>query len=126
MQKEVAEAANAPKAVGSHSQAITVNGFMFLSAQLPVDPATRSFVGDAVCERTRRCFLNIAEALKAKVSSINNIVKVFVFLKDLCDSYKMNGFYAAVFSSAFPPHSCVEVLRLSRDAKVEFEATALC
>jgi 2-iminobutanoate/2-iminopropanoate deaminase len=126
MIKEIVNTKDAPAAVGPYSQAIKANGLIFVSGQLPIEPSTGKFVGDTVTEQTRQCLVNIENILRAKGSSLEQVVKASVFLKDMNDFDEMNQVYGSHFSGGFPARACVEVARLPRDAKVEIEVIALC
>ena len=124
--KQVIETKDAPAAIGPYSQGIKANGMLFVSGQLPIDPATGSLVGDSVRDQTRQCIANIESILRSSGCTVRDIVKSSVFLTDLNDFGEMNDVYAAHFASDMPARVCVEVSRLPRKAKVEIEVIAVC
>lgn len=123
--KQVIATSNAPKAIGPYSQAIVHNGLAFLSGQIPLDPATGEMVEGDVAAQTERVLKNIAGLLEACGSSIENVVKTTVFLKDMTEFAAMNAVYARYFPANPPARSTVEAARLPRDVRVEIEAIAI-
>lgn len=113
----------APAAIGPYSQAQIVNGLVFTSGQIPVDPATGA-IPEGVEEQAHQVFKNIAELLKASGSDISKVVKTCVFIKNMDDFGKINAIYGQYFSEPFPARSCVEVARLPKDVLIECEAIA--
>lgn len=118
---------NAPAAIGPYSQAIEANGMVFVSGQLPIDPATGAFDGEDIATLTRRSLLNIQNILEAAGLSMANVVKTTVMLSDMGDFAKMNEVYATFFSSAAPApaRSAFAVKTLPKGAKVEIECIAI-
>ena len=116
---------NAPQAIGPYSQAIRAGGFVFVSGQIAIDPATGQFVGGSVAEQTERVFKNLAAVLEAAGTSLAKVVKTTVFLADMKDFVEMNEVYATFFSAEPPARATVAALGLPRDARVEIEAVAL-
>ena len=123
--REVISTNDAPKAIGPYSQAIRANGFIFVSGQTPMDPATQQMVEGGVAEQTERALKNIEGILKAAGSSMEKIVRCGVFLKDMNDFAAMNEVYARFFRNAPPSRSTVEAARLPKDCRVEIDAIAL-
>jgi 2-iminobutanoate/2-iminopropanoate deaminase len=117
---------NAPKAIGPYSQAIKANGLVFLSGQIPLDPATGQVVEGDVRQQTERVMNNLKAVLEAAGSSLGRVVKTTVFLADLNDFSGMNEVYGSFFPDSPPARSTVEVARLPRDVKVEIDVIALC
>jgi 2-iminobutanoate/2-iminopropanoate deaminase len=115
----------APAAIGPYSQAIRAGGFVFVSGQIAIDPATGQFVSGSVAEQTQQVFKNLAAVLEAAGSSLDRIVKTTVFLQDMKDFAEMNEVYATFFSDAPPARATVAAAGLPRDARVEIEAVAL-
>ncbi|WP_322494264.1 RidA family protein [Chloroflexus sp.] len=115
----------APAAIGPYSQAIRAGNLIFVSGQLPINPATNEMITDDIGAMTRQIFANIAAILQEAGSSLNRIVKTTVFLADLNDFAAMNAAYAEHFSDAPPARSTVQVARLPRDARIEIEVIAL-
>ena len=106
----------APAAIGPYSQAIEVNGFVFTSGVIPVDPAT-GVIPESIEEQATQAFTNIKNLIEAAGASIDKVVKTSVFIKDMNDFAKINEIYAKFFSEPFPSRSCVEVARLPKDRK---------
>ncbi len=116
---------DAPQAIGPYSQAIRAGQFLFLSGQIPLDPATGEVVTGDVRAQTRRVLDNISGVLSAAGVSMDAVVKTTVFLVDLADFGAMNEVYATAFEAPAPARSTVQVSRLPRDVRVEIEAIAL-
>lgn len=116
---------NAPAAIGPYSQAIdSGKGLIFLSGQIPVDPATGTFAEGGIKEQTRQSLLNAEAILKAAGLSLSNVVKTTVFLADMGDFAAMNEVYAQFFKEPFPARSAVAVKALPKGALVEIECVA--
>jgi 2-iminobutanoate/2-iminopropanoate deaminase len=115
----------APAAIGPYSQAISSGaGLVFVSGQLPIDPATGAFPEGGVKEQTRQSLTNAASILEAAGLSLKNVVKTTVFLADMADFAAMNEVYAQLFSAPFPARSAVAVKTLPKGALVEIECIA--
>ncbi|CAG8436173.1 9500_t:CDS:2 [Diversispora eburnea] len=115
----------APAAIGPYSQAIVANGFIFVSGQIPVVPAVPgSIISDDIKEQTHQVIRNLSNVLQAADSSLSEVVKTTVFLKDMNDFMAMNEVYKECFGNHQPARACVEVARLPKDVKVEIEAIA--
>ena len=123
--REVIASNDGPKAIGPYSQAIKVNGFVFLSGQIPLDPATQQLIDGDVAAQTERVLENLAGILKAAGSSLQQVVKTTVFLKNMADFAAMNEVYGRHFTQAPPARSTVEVARLPKDVLVEIDVIAL-
>ena len=115
----------APKALGPYSQALVAGGFVFCSGQIPIDPATNSIEAATVEDQTRQSIKNLSAVLEAAGSSLSNVVKTTVFIKDMNDFAAVNGVYAEMFGDTKPARSCVEVARRPKDVKVEIECIAV-
>ena len=116
---------NAPAAIGPYSQAIDSGaGLVFLSGQIPIDPATGSFAEGGIREQTRQSLLNAQAILQAVGLSLSNVVKTTVFLADMGDFAAMNEVYAQFFAEPFPARSAVAVKALPKGALVEIECVA--
>lgn len=124
--KKVVHTDSAPKAIGPYSQAIKANGFLFISGQLPVVPATGEFAEGGIEAQTRQSLENLKAILAAEGLTFANVVKTSVFLKDMNDFAAMNGVYATYFTEEAPARACVQVARLPKDAMVEIELIAVC
>lgn len=114
----------APAAIGPYSQAIEANGMVFVSGQLPVDPATGNFAEGGIKELTRQSLTNMQAILKEAGLTLDNVVKTTVFLADMADFAEMNEVYAEYFSAPFPARSAVAVKTLPKGARVEVECIA--
>ena len=123
--KEVVFTSQAPAAIGPYSQAIRAGEWLFLSGQIPVDPATGEVAGTDVRTQARQVLKNIQAVLAEAGTTVQAVVKTTVFLKDLQDFQAFNEEYAKVFASEAPARSCVEIARLPKDVLVEIEAIAL-
>jgi 2-iminobutanoate/2-iminopropanoate deaminase len=114
----------APAAIGPYSQAIRAGGLLFLSGQIPIDPATGALVAGGVEPQTRQVFANIGEILKAAGVSFDAVVTATVYLADMNDFGKVNEIYATYFSSPAPARATVQVARLPKDCLVEIQVVA--
>lgn len=124
MQKETISTDKAPKAIGPYSQAIKAAGFIFVSGQIPIDSESGEVVAGDIDVQTDRVLKNIAAVLEAAGSSLGNVVKTTVYLKDLTDFTKFNERYASFFSVNPPARATVEVNRLPKDVRIEIDAIA--
>ena len=115
----------APKALGPYSQALRAGGFIWCSGQIPINPATNSIEATTIEDQTRQSITNLKNVLEAAGSSLANVVKTTVFIKDMNDFAALNGVYAELFGDTKPARSCVEVARLPKDVKVEIECVAV-
>ncbi|MDR2131988.1 MAG: RidA family protein [Clostridiales Family XIII bacterium] len=125
MEKIKIQTAAAPAAIGPYVQANVLGKLIFTSGQIPIDPATGEFAGDTIEAQTDRSLKNIAAILEAAGSSMKNVLKTTVFLRDIDHFAAMNAVYAEFFDADAPPaRSAVEVARLPKGALVEIEAIA--
>ncbi|GAA6530133.1 MAG: RidA family protein [Prevotella sp.] len=115
---------NAPAAIGPYSQAIEVNGFIFASGQIPIDPETGKLVSGGIREQTRQALTNAGNILKEAGTSLNRVVKTTVYLDSMDDFSAMNEVYAGFFTDPFPARSAVAVKKLPMGALVEVEVLA--
>ena len=115
---------NAPAAIGPYSQAIKVGELVFVSGQLPIDPATGAFAEGGIKELTRQSLTNMKAILEEAGTSMANVVKTTVFLADMNDFAEMNEVYAEFFSAPYPGRSAVAVKDLPKGALVEVECIA--
>jgi len=123
--RQVIATNDGPKAIGPYSQAIKANGLVFLSGQIPLDPATQQLVAGDVAAQTERVLQNITGILTAAGSSLAQVVKTTVFLKSMNDFAAMNEVYARHFTAEPPARSTVEVPRLPKDVLVEIDVIAI-
>jgi 2-iminobutanoate/2-iminopropanoate deaminase len=114
----------APKAVGPYSQAVIHAGIAYLSGQIPLDPGTGQLVDGDVAAQTERVIQNLKAVLEAAGASLDSVLKVSVFLRDMSDFPRMNEVYARYFSAPFPARSTVQAARLPRDVAVEIDCIA--
>ncbi|MDY3731457.1 MAG: RidA family protein [Bacteroidales bacterium] len=115
---------NAPAAIGPYSQAIKVGELLFVSGQLPINPATGTFAEGGIKELTRQSLTNMKAILEEAGTSMANVVKTTVFLADMNDFAAMNEVYAEFFAAPFPARSAVAVKTLPKGALVEIECIA--
>src|SRR5450432_4247890 len=123
--REVTSTQDGPQAIGPYSQAIKANGFIFVSGQVAIDPATQQVITGAVATQTDRVLQNLAGILKAAGSGLDKVVRSTVFLKTMGDFAAMNEVYGKHFTLAPPTRSTVEVARLPKDVLVEIDVIAL-
>jgi 2-iminobutanoate/2-iminopropanoate deaminase len=123
--KEIIATKEAPQAIGPYSQAIRANGFVFISGQIAIDPATQQVLNGDVATQTERVLKNLTAILKAAGSGLEKVVRTTVFLKDMGDFAAMNEVYGKHFSTAPPARSTVQAARLPKDVSVEIDVIAL-
>ena len=121
--KKIIASNNAPAAVGPYSQAIELNGILFVSGQLPVNPADAS-VREGIEAQTRQSLKNIGAILEEAGLSFNDVVKTTVLLEDIADFGAMNAVYAEFFPESKPARVCYQVVALPKGVKVEIDAIA--
>lgn len=123
--KKIITTGNAPGAIGPYSQAIAANGFVYVSGQLPISPAT-GIMPEGAAEQTRASLNNVKAILEEAGASMDQVVKTLVFLKDMNDFAAMNEVYATFFKEgSYPARSAVQVAKLPKDALVEIEVVAV-
>lgn len=115
---------NAPGTIGPYSQAIRTGNLVFVSGQLPVDPATGNFAEGGIKELTRQSLLNVKHILEEAGTDMAHVVKTTVFLADMADFADMNEVYAQFFEAPFPARSAVAIKTLPKNARVEIECVA--
>jgi 2-iminobutanoate/2-iminopropanoate deaminase len=123
--REVIATNAGPQAIGPYSQAVKANGFVFLSGQIALDPATQQLIDGDVSAQTERVLQNLSGILQAAGSSLAQVVKTTVFLKNMSDFTAMNEVYGRYFMQAPPARSTIEVARLPKDVLVEIDVVAL-
>lgn len=123
--REVIATPNAPQAIGPYSQAIRANGLVFVSGQIPLDPATGQLIEGGVAQQTERVLANLEAILKASGSALDQVVRTTVYLKDMGEFSAMNEVYARFFPREAPARATVEVARLPKDVRVEIDAIGL-
>ena len=122
--KTVISTTNAPAAIGPYSQAIRVGNLIFTSGQIPIDPATGSFVEGGIKEQTRQSLLNVQAVLNEAGTTMDHVIKTTVFMADMNDFVEMNSVYAEFFNAPYPARSAVAVKTLPKGALVEIEVIA--
>lgn len=123
--RQAVRAAGAPKAIGPYSPAIRAGTFLFISGQIPIDPATGALVGGDITVQTERVMRNIGALLDAAGLGFEHVVRTTVFLADIGEFAAMNECYARFVSDPPPARSTVQVARLPRDVKIEIDAIAV-
>jgi len=123
--KEIIATDHGPKAIGPYSQAIKASGLIFISGQVPFNPATGQLIEGGIAQQAERVLENLRGIVEAAGSSMQKAVKVTVYLKDMNEFAAMNEVYAKYFPSAPPARSTVEVARLPRDVRIEIDLIAL-
>ena len=114
----------APAAVGPYSQAVVINGMVYTSGQIALDPATGELVTGSIEEQAKQAIGNLAALLSESGSDVDKVIKTTVFIKDMNDFAKVNEVYSSFFKKDCPARSCVEVARLPKDVLIEIEAIA--
>ncbi|MBQ0143477.1 MAG: RidA family protein [Prevotellaceae bacterium] len=121
--KKIISTSKAPAAIGPYSQAIELNGTLFISGQLPVNPETGT-MPESIEEQTRQSLMNIGAILNEAGLTFSDVVKTTVLLADINDFAKMNAVYAEFFTELKPARACFQVAALPKSAKIEIEAVA--
>lgn len=114
-----------PAAVGPYSAAVEANGMLFISGQLPIDPATGELAAGGIAEKAAQSMRNLGALLEAAGTDYDHVVKTTVFLTDLADFAEVNRVYGAFFKKNYPARSCFQVAALPKGAPVEIEAIAV-
>jgi 2-iminobutanoate/2-iminopropanoate deaminase len=123
--KQSVSSPNAPGAIGPYSPAVRAGNLLFVSGQVPIDPATGNMVDGDITAQSRRVFDNIAALLKAAGLSFDHVVRTTVFLADMNDFAAMNAVYGTYFREPYPARATVQVARLPKDARVEIDVIAV-
>ena len=123
--KEIISTTGAPGAIGPYSQAVKAGDLLFVSGQLPIDPATGAFAGDDIAAQTRQSLTNVKNIVEAAGMTMADVVRVGVFLQDMEHFGAMNAVYGEFFTGDCPARAAVQVARLPKDALVEIEAIAV-
>jgi 2-iminobutanoate/2-iminopropanoate deaminase len=124
-QKQIISTPSAPAAIGPYSQAVKAGGFVFLSGQIPLDPATGQLVEGDISVQTKRVMQNLGAVLQAAGSSFDRVVRTTIYLVDLGDFAKVNETYGSFFSKDPPARATVQVAALPKGARVEIDVVAL-
>jgi len=122
--KQTISSNSAPKAIGPYSQAVRAGQLLFVSGQVPLDPATGQMVAGGIAEQTRRVLDNLGAVLSAGGRSFADVVRTTIFLADMNDFAAVNEIYGQYFSEPYPARATVQVARLPKDARVEIDVIA--
>ena len=122
--RQAVSTSSAPQAIGPYSQAIRAGELLFVSGQIPLDPATGVMVGGDIADQTRRVFQNLGEILKAAGASFDQVVRTTVYLADMGDFAAMNEVYGTYFSTPAPARSTIQAAGLPKNARVEIDVIA--
>ena len=123
--KTVISTPKAPAAIGPYSQAVQAGNTVYVSGQLPIDPATGAFAGEDIRAQTRQSLTNIRSILEAVGADMSKVVKTTVLLKNIADFAAMNEVYAEFFAAPYPARAAFQVAALPKDALVEIECVAV-
>ena len=123
--KTIIATADAPPALGPYAQAVKVNDTLYVSGQLPMDARTRQLIGGSITEQTEQVLINMREILEEGGATLDHVVKVTIYLKDMNDFDEMNKTYEMYFRNLPPARSTVEVARLPKDAALEMDCIAV-
>jgi len=123
--RDVIATKDAPQAIGPYSQAIRANGFVFVSGQVAIDPATQQVINGDIAAQTDRVLKNLSAILKAAGTGLEKVVRSTVFLKDMGDFAAMNEVYARYFMATPPARSTIQAARLPKDVLIEIDVIAL-
>jgi len=122
--KQIISTTNAPAAIGPYSQAVICNNFMYLSGQIPINPATGEVVEGDIEIQTKRVLDNITAILEEAGINLDAVVKTTIFITDMNDFARMNEVYGTYFKENQPARSCVEVSKLPKGVNIEIECIA--
>jgi len=122
---KIIESKKAPLPIGPYSQAVEVNGFIFTSGQIAIDPSSNQLIDGSAAEQTKQVLENLKQVLSAAGASLDKVVKTTIFIKNMDDFAEINEAYAGYFSANRPARSTVEVARLPKDVLVEIDCIAV-
>lgn len=123
--KKIISTEKAPAAIGPYSQAVEVNGMVYTSGVIPINPENGELVGGSADQQAEQALGNLKNLLEAAGTSMENVVKTVVFIKNMDDFGSINAVYGKYFPEPYPARSCVEVARLPKDVAIEIEAVAV-
>lgn len=123
--KKIISTQKAPAAIGPYSQAVEINGLVFTSGMIPINPATGELAEGGIAEQAEQAIRNLCTLIQEAGSSVDKVIKTTVYIKNMDDFGKINEIYSRYFMSDFPARSCVEVARLPKDVLIEIEAIAM-
>jgi len=124
IKKEIIKVKKAPLTIGPYSQAIKVGNLLFLSGQISINPETNKFIDDDVEIQAEQVLKNVKAILEAGGSSLKNVVKVTIYLRNMGDFTLVNKVYSKYFKDSLPARTCVEVSNIPKNAKIEIETIA--
>lgn len=124
IKREIINTQKAPSAIGPYSQAIKLNNLIFVSGQISIEPSNNEFLNTDIKVQTKQVIENLKSILEKAGSSLENVLKVGIFITDMEDFNKVNQVYSQYFGSSLPARFCVEVSRLPKGAKIEIDAIA--
>jgi 2-iminobutanoate/2-iminopropanoate deaminase len=122
--RQAVASSSAPQAIGPYSQAIRAGGFLFVSGQIPLDPATGALVAGDIGSQTRQVFENLEAILTSAGATLGDVVRTTVYLADMADFAAMNEVYATYFAAPAPARSTIQAAGLPRDARIEIDLIA--
>lgn len=122
--KKIVNTPKAPAAIGPYSQAIEINGMIYTSGMIPINPENGQLVTGTIEEQAKQALSNLEALLTEAGSGLDRVIKTTVFIKDMDDFAEVNEVYGQYFTKDFPARSCVEVARLPKDVLIEIEAIA--
>jgi len=125
IKKEIIKTQKAPSAIGPYSQAIKAGNLLFLSGQISINPDTNEFIDGDIEVQTEQVLKNIKAILEAGGSSLEDVVKVAIYLQDIKDFALVNKIYSKYFEKSLPARVCVEISNLPKNARIEIEAIAM-
>lgn len=125
MTKKIINTKSAPQAIGPYSQAVLADQWLFISGQIPIDPASGQLVTGDIVKETERVLENIKGIIESAGGNLGDVVKTTVYLKNMADFPQVNEVYARYFTEDYPARATVEVSRLPKDVRIEMDAIAL-
>jgi 2-iminobutanoate/2-iminopropanoate deaminase len=123
--KTIINTSDAPKALGPYSQGILVNGMLFVSGQIPIDPQSGELIKEDISKQTKQVMTNIQAILKEAGMDLNNVVKASIFLSDMSNFEKVNEVYASFFRNEPPARECIQAAKLPKETDVEISVIAI-
>ncbi|MFD3156810.1 RidA family protein [Haloimpatiens sp. FM7330] len=124
MKKKIINTKNAPSAIGPYSQAVKIGDLVYTSGQLPIDNSTGKLINDDIKKAAEMSLKNVKAILEEAGTSLDNVIKTLVFVKDMDDFAAVNEVYGQFFTDNYPARSCFQVAKLPKDALVEIEVIA--
>ncbi len=125
MSKKIIAPKDGPPPAGPYSPAVAANGFLFVSGQIPLDPATGEIIQDSFEREARQTLENLKSVVEAGGATLNDVVKVNIYLADIARFGELNQIYSEYFDESKPARACVQAAKLPKDASIEIEAVAV-